>query len=388
MRNSWKIYLLALITFFVGTSQFSIVGMLDKIAATAGVSVSTAGQLITVFAIGNAIGAPLIKVAMVKFNQRKQLLLALFIILFGIVSILVLPGFRFLLTSRVILGVGTGVFLVTAYSIAAKLAQPGHTAGAMSTVTMGFSSSLVFGVPIGRIVSASYGWKATFWGIGFLCLLAIFIVARIIPAMAGEASVPLTKRLAYLKNPRIAVALSVTFFVFFGYSMVNTYITPYLATALPKMDREMSVILFALGIASLIGSRLGGFLADRVGIFRTLVGAMAVQILALAILSTTSGGLTDTVILLMLWEIACWTFGPTQNFNLVSIAPEASDIALSLNISFIQFGFAAGAGIGGIAVESLSVMAIIWIGAIAAAMAAIITFLSLGRARTFARVRG
>jgi len=300
MNNTWKIYMLTLISFVVGTSQFSIVGMLDKVAASVGVSVSTAGQLITVFALGNAIGTPLVMVATAKMNQRKQLLLALAIILLGIVSMLALPGFGFLMASRVILGVGTGVFVVTAYGIAAKLATPGRQGSAMSNIAMGFSSSLVFGVPLGRIVAVAYGWKMIFWGIGIFSLLATFAVARTIPAIEGETAVPLSKRLAFLKQPRVAVTLGVTFLVFIGFSVVDTYITPFLSTVMPTMEREISVILMTLGIGSLIGSRLGGFLADRIGIARTLLGSIVVQALAQVLLSRVSGRVIVTIVLLML----------------------------------------------------------------------------------------
>lgn len=386
-NNTWKIYMLTLISFVVGTSQFSIVGMLDKVAASAGVSVSTAGQLITVFALGNAIGTPIVMVATTKMNQRKQLLLALAIILLGIVSMLALPGFGFLMASRVILGVGSGVFVVTAYGIAAKLAPPGRQGSAMSNVAMGFSSSLVFGVPLGRMVASAYDWKTIFWGIGLFSLLATFAVARTIPAMKGEAAVPLGKRLALLKQPRIAITLGVTFFVFIGFSVVDTYITPFLTAVMPTMEQEISVILMTLGIGSMIGSKLGGFLADRIGIVRTLLGSMAVQALALALLSPVSGWVLVTIPLLMLWEIACWTFGPTQNFNLVSLAPEASGIVLSLNSSFVQLGFATGAGIGGIVVGDWSIMAITWISAASVVIAAVVAVFSFGLAHSFSIAR-
>jgi DHA1 family putative efflux transporter-like MFS transporter len=382
MSNTWKIYMLTLISFLVGTSQFVIVGILDKVAASVGVSVSAAGQLITVSSLANAIGTPVVMVATAKMDRRKQLLLALAILLLGIVSTFALPGFGFLMASRVVLGVGTGVFVVTAYSTAANLAPPGRQAGAMSNITMGFSASLIFGVPIGRVVAAAYDWKAIFWGIGLFSLLAIFAVARTIPATEGEATVPLGKQLALLKKPKIAIALGVTFFVFIGYSVVNTYITPFLASVMPMSEREVSVILFAFGIASLIGSRLGGFLADRIGTARTLVGGMAAQALALALLSTVAGSAIVTLPLLMLWAIAAWTFGPTQNYNLVSLAPEASGIMLSLNSSFVQLGFAAGAGIGGIAAGSSTMLAVSWIGAASVAIAVFIAAVSFRLTRS------
>ncbi|MBT2734769.1 MFS transporter [Bacillus sp. ISL-7] len=376
MNNSWKIYMLTLISFFVGTSQFGIVGMLDKIAHSVNVSIPTAGQLVTAFALANAIGTPIVMIAIAKMKQRKQLLLALTIILIGIISTITLPGFGLLMAARVIMGVGTGMFIVTAYDIAAKLAAPGKQGGAMSNISMGFSSSLVFGVPIGRIIAASYDWKTIFWIIGIFCLLALFVVARTIPDMEGGGAISLVERLAFLKNPQLAVTLCVTLFVFIGFSIIDTYITPFLTAVIPPKF-EISFILFAMGIASVIGSKTGGLFADRIGAFRTLIGSMFIQVLAMVLLSLGgSGWVVATVILLMLWEIACWTFGAVQNFNLVSLAPGASGIVLSLNSSFVQLGFAAGAGIGGIAVGSLTIMAITWISAASVVCAAVLFILS------------
>ncbi|WP_148358655.1 MFS transporter [Peribacillus simplex] len=383
MKNTWKIYMLTLISFVVGTSQFVIVGTLDQVAASVDVSVATAGQLITVFALGNAIGTPFVMVATSKMDQRKQLLLALAIILLGVIGVIALPGFGFLMASRVLLGIGTGVFVVTAYGIAAKLATPGRQGGAMANVAMGYSSSLVFGVPLGRMIASSYDWKVIFWGIGLFSLLAIFAVARTIPVMESEAAVSLGKRLALLKNPRVALTLGVTFFVFISYSILNTYITPFLTAVIPTMKGKLSIILLSMGIASLIGSKVGGLLADRIGIVRTLVGSMAVHIISLVLLSTVSGfgWVMVTLPLLMIWEVAAWTFGPTQNFNLVSLTPEASGIVLSLNSSFVQLGFAAGAGIGGIVAGRSSIQEISWVGATSVVIALLIGVFSFRRSR-------
>ncbi|AIE61484.1 MFS transporter [Bacillus methanolicus] len=387
MNNTWKIYMLTLISFLVGTSQFVIVGILDKVADSVGVSVSVAGQLITVFALANAIGTPVFMMATSKMDRRNQLLLALVIILLGIVSTLALPGFDFLMVSRIVLGVGTGIFVVTAYATAANLALPGRQAGAMSNISLGFSSSLVLGVPIGRVVAAAFDWKVIFWGIGFFTLLGIFAIAKTIPYTKDEEPIPLGKQLALLKNPKVAFALGVTLFVFIAYSVVNTYITPFLTSAISISGRGVSVILFALGIASLFGSKLGGFLADRLGTAQTLIGSMLVQALSLALVSALSGSVVVVISLLMLWTIAAWAFGPTQNFNLLSVAPEASGIILSLNSTFVQLGFAAGAGIGGIAVDSLSILVICWIGAAAVMVALFVAVASLGLTRTYIKIK-
>lgn len=374
--------MLTLISFLVGTSQFVISGILDEVAASVGVSLSAAGQLITVFALATAIGTPVVMVATAKMGRRKQLLLALAIILFGIVLTIALPGFGFLLLSRIVLGVGSGFFVVTSYAVAANLAPTGRQAGAMSNVSLGFSASLVFGVPIGRIVAATYDWKVIFWGIGLFTLLGIFAIAKTIPTTNDEASVSLGKQLALLKNPKIATALGVTFFVFIGYSVVNTYITPFLTSVMSFSGGVVSVILFTLGVASLIGSKLGGFLADRTGTARTLVISMIVQTLSLALLSIAVSSNFIAISVLLLWTIAAWTFGPTQNFNLLSLAPEASGIMLSLNSTFVQLGFAVGAGIGGVAVGGSSIMSICWIGAVAVAVAVLVASFSFGLTRT------
>jgi DHA1 family putative efflux transporter-like MFS transporter len=148
-----------------------------------------------------------------------------------------------------------------------------------------------------------------FWGIGLFTLLGIFAVAKAIPSTKGESSVPLGKQLALIKNPKITTALSMTFFVFIGYSVVKTYITPFLTSVMSFSGGMVSVILFVLGIASLIGSKLGGFLADRTGTARTLVLSMIVQALSLALLSIASGLNFVDIPLLVLWTIAAWTVG-------------------------------------------------------------------------------
>ncbi|CZQ92507.1 Hypothetical protein Tpal_1501 [Trichococcus palustris] len=375
-----KIYLLTFVSFLVGTLQFVIGGILDKVALSVGVSVSTVGQVITAFSLAAAIGTPIFMMATAKMDRRKQLLIGLAAILLSTISTIALPGFGFLMFSRIILGVGTGIYNISAYAIIAKMAPPGRQAMALSNLAMGASAALVIGVPIARVVAAVYDWRIIFLVIGILTLLSIVAVIRMIPTAAGEAPIPLSQQLSLLKNPKITVALSVSFFMFVAYSIVNSYTTPFLLSVMPSMESRISVILLLLGVASLVGSKLGGFLADRMGAARTLVGGMIVQAIALMMIPIFSGSVIATVSLLIIWAIAAWICGPTLNFNLVSLAPEASGIMLSLNSTFIQFGFAAGAAIGGIVVGSASIMAIMWTGAASVAFAAIVGMVSFGLA--------
>ena len=369
MNNTGVIYLLTVISFLVGTSQFVIVGVLDKIAMSMGVSISTAGQLITVFALANAIGTPIVIMAAAKMSQPRQLLLALSLVLCGISLMLIFPSFNWLLVSRAVLGVGTGVFIVTAYAIAAKLAPPGCQGDAMSHISMGFSASVVFGVPIGRIVTAAYDWQAIFWIIGFLCMLGCLVVVRSFSTMAEETPLSFNKQASLLQKQRMAAVLGVTLFVFIGYSVVNTYIIPFLAYIGPMSEQEISSILFALGIAGMIGSKLGGFLIDRIGIARTCMGSMVFQALSLFLLSISATFTIITIASLMIWTTSVWIFALTQSFNIVSLVPKASGILLSLNSSFVQLGYAMGAGIGGVAIGNSSIAIISWIGVISVTFA-------------------
>ncbi|PLS08476.1 MFS transporter [Neobacillus cucumis] len=376
MKNSWKIYLLALITFMVSTSEYVIAGILDKIAASNNVSVSAAGQLITVFAIANAVGSPLVVMATTKLNQRKLLMLSLVLMVLGSVMTFTLSGFGFLVFSRIILALGSGVFAIAAKTAAAKLAPPEKQAGAIGTVILGFSAAIIIGVPIGRLVALVYDWKLIFVGIGVLSLLAIMVIIRTIPAANNEVNVPLGKQLSYLKNPKVLMGLGVTFFWQLGYGVMYSYITPFMLTVTSMNGREVSGALFAFGIATLIGSKFGGFMTDRIGNPRTLVGGLFVHVIALVLLATIAKSTFVIIPLLMLWSFSAWSSGPGMQYNLVWLAPEASGIMLSLYGSFIQLGIAAAAGIGGIAVKSISVLAVSWIGAGSVAIAALIAAVS------------
>jgi MFS transporter, DHA1 family, putative efflux transporter len=358
MSNQHKIYLLAFISFLVGTSQFIIVGVLDQIAASLEISLSKAGQLVSVYALSSAIGAPFIMMATAKMSQRAQLLLSLVIFSLGIFAMLLFQSYLLIVISRMVVGAGAGVFVVIAYGISAKLAEQGKQGAAMSNIAMGFSLALVLGIPLGRLIAAYSTWQTIFWMIGMLSLLSLVVVERNIPKTRCEPPVALRAQLLYFKQPKILSALGITFLFFISYSLINTYIMPLLFSIRPISEHEISTILFALGIASFIGSKVAGFLADRIGISPALLRSMALYALILVLLCFTSHSLLLSSLLLFIWMSAAWTFGPTQSIHLASIAPEASGILLSLNSSFVQFGFAIGAAVGGISIAHFPILAL------------------------------
>lgn len=379
MSKTWRIYILALLSFLVGTSEFIIAGILDKISSSMDISLVAAGQLITVFSLVYAIGTPIIMALTSGRDRRKLLLyaLGLFVIANGLAF--VMPGFGLFVSARVLMALGAGVVVVTSLSIAAMIAPQGRQASAIATVIMGFTASLIVGVPLGRMIAASYDWKMVFGGIGAIGLVAMVVIALTIPSLQGEAAIPLRKQLALLKNPKMAMALLVSFFWLGGYSIAYTYISPYLLTITGMGEKTLSTALFAFGIASLIGSKLGGYSTDRWGVKRTLTSGMLLHVITLILLTLAAHSPSVVFPLLILWSFAAWSSGPTQQYYLVTLAPESSGIMLSLNSSVMQLAMAAGAGVGGVVVGQISLASVTWIGAIGVGIAMVITILSFRR---------
>ncbi|CAH0167311.1 MFS transporter [Peribacillus sp. Bi134] len=372
MLNTWKIYMLAIISFLVGTSEFIISGILDKIADSLGVTLAAAGQLITIFSLVYAIGTPILMALTASLDRRKLMLYSLGLFIVSNLLAFLLPGFGPFLFARIIMALGAGLVVVTALNIAAKLAPPDKKASSIATVVMGFTASLIIGVPLGRIMTDAFGWKSVFGGIALFGLIAMIVLFFTIPATKGDKPVPLLQQLALLKKRKVALGLSITFFWLGGYSIAYTYLSPYLLSVSGISDSLLSTALLIFGIASLIGSKFGGYSTDRWGVSFTLIGGMALHIVMIIMLSIVTNSLMAVLIILTLWSFAAWSSGPTQQYHLATLEPESSGVMLGLNQSMMQLAMAAGAGIGGVVVEQVSLASITWIGATGVAIAMVI----------------
>ncbi|MFS0666830.1 MFS transporter [Peribacillus frigoritolerans] len=372
MLNTWKIYMLAIISFLVGTSEFIISGILDKIADSLGVTLAVAGQLITIFSLVYAIGTPILMALTASLDRRRLMLYSLGLFVVANLLAFLLPGFGPFLFARIIMALGAGLVVVTALNIAAKLAPPDKQASSIATVVMGFTASLIIGVPLGRIMADAFGWKSVFGGIALFGLIAMIVLSFTIPPTKGDKPVPLLQQLALLKKRKVALGLSITFFWLGGYSIAYTYLSPYLLSVSGISDSILSTALLIFGIASLIGSKFGGYSTDRWGVSFTLVGGMALHIVMIIMLSIVTNSLMAVLIILTLWSFAAWSSGPTQQYHLATLEPESSGVMLGLNQSMMQLAMAAGAGIGGVAVEQVSLASITWIGATGVAIAMVI----------------
>lgn len=374
MKSTWKVYVLALVSFLVGTSNYIISGILDRIAETMGTSVAAAGQLITVYSLAYAVGTPIFMALTAKMDRRKLLLYSLGLFIAANLLTFILSGFGLFIAARIITALGAGVVTVNALSIASKIASPGKQASAIANVTMGITASLIIGVPLGRMVASAFGWKAVFLAIAIVGVIAMLVIAAVFPRIQGDKPVPLIKQFALLKKPPVLVALAITFFWLGGYSLAYTYISPFLLEVTHLNDSLISAALFVFGIASLIGSKVGGYNADKRGIKYTLVSGMVLHVISLILLSLVGQSVIAVFAILILWSFAAWSSAPAQQFNLVSLVPESSGVMLSLNSSMMQLAMAVGAGIGGLIVNRVSLASITWFGVLGVLIAIIAVF--------------
>lgn len=381
MSNTWKVYILAIISFLVGTSEYIISGILDNIADTLGITIAAAGQLITIFSLVYAIFTPILMALTSGMDRRKLMVVSLALFTVGNILAFVLPGYELFVLSRIIMALGAGMVVVTALTIAAKIAPEGKQGSAIATIIMGFTASLIIGVPLGRIVTDAYGWKTVFAGIALLGLIAMIIIAVVIPPTKGDKPVPLIQQLALLKKRKVAIGLLITFFWLGGYSIAYTYISPFLINVSGINNNLISGVLLIFGIASLIGSKFGGYSTDKWGVRFTLTSSMALHVIMLILLSLVTNSYIGVLIILVLWSFSAWSSGPAQQYHLANLEPSSSGVLLGLNQSMMQLSMAAGAGIGGIFVEKVSLNSITWVGALGVAIAIIAT-LTVSRKKT------
>lgn len=378
MQNTWKIYILAIISFLVGTSEYVISGMLDKIAGSLGVTVAAAGQLITIFSLVYAIGTPVMMALTAKLDRRKLMIYALGLFVIGNIISFLVQGYGLFAAARVIMALGAGTVVVTALTIAAKIAPPGKQASSLATVIMGFTAALIIGVPIGRTVSDAFGWKVVFAGIAAIGIIAMLIIRFALPEIKGDKPVPLIQQFSLLKKRKVAVGLAITFFWLGGYSVAYTYLSPYLLNVTHIGSGILSTLLLIFGVASLAGSKAGGFSADKWGARMTLTGGMALHAIMLMLLPFVTHSAFGAAAVLI-FSSPPGHQEPAQQYHLATMEPESSGVLLGLNQSVMQLAMAAGAGIGGLVVTHLSLASVTWIGSagVVIAMCGVLSLASL-----------
>ena len=363
------LWALTLSAFAIGTTEFVIVGLIPTIAASLNVSVPSAGLLVSLYALGVAIGAPVLT-ALTGRVPRKQLLLGL-MVLFTVGNLLawMAPGYGTLMAARVLTGLAHGVFFSIGSTIATGLVPKEKAASAIALMFSGLTVALVTGVPLGTFIGQRFGWQSTFLAVSLLGVIAIVGSALLVPAnIAGAKPSSLRTQLAVLRKPRLLLVYAMTTLGYGGTFIAFTYLAPILQEVSGFSASSVSLVMLVYGVSVAAGNIWGGKLADRKGPIRALQIVFALLAAVLLVLSFTAPNK-----LLVLATVLAWgavAFGNVPGLQVYVVqraerdAPAAVDVASGLNIAAFNVGIALGAWGGGLIVAHLGLMATPWIGAL------------------------
>jgi predicted MFS family arabinose efflux permease len=380
-----RLLVLALGTFAIGTGSFVFAGLLEGVANDLSVSVGTAGNLVTVFAVTYAAVSPVLVTLTGGVAPRKILVAAMAVFAVANAAAVFAPTFGLLLACRVLAACGAAVFTPTALAVAAGLAPSEERGRSISTVTGGLTVSFVIGIPLGSIIGTYSGWRMTFVMVAALGVVAMLGV-RALPSVEAPPVVGFRERVDAMRQPAVLAALGLTTLGLMGGFVVFTYVSPLLTEITGFGGAGVSGLLFLFGVAALIGNWLGGYGADHVGYARlmaAILSLLSLSLLGFSLLVASSGtalAVPGTLAALALWGVAGFALNPLQQYRVAQLAPGIRNIALSLNASAIYLGQGIGAGLGALALGNGSLATLGWTGSLCA-LAALALLLLTSRAK-------
>ncbi|MFI7634449.1 MFS transporter [Nonomuraea sp. NPDC049400] len=351
-------WLLALVftTFTFATDDYVIAGVLPAVSADLGVSEAAGGQLVTVFSLTFALGAPVASVLCAAWPRRGLLTwaLALFTVANGAAA--VTTSYAVLMGLRVLAALAAAAVVPAVFAIATSLAPEDRQGRYLALVMGGMTGSLMLGVPIGTWVGGAFGWQAAF-GLGGLLGLAALVAIRVtLPEPPPAAAMPVGARLASLARPQVLLGLLGIVAIVLGSMMVLTYLAPFLRDLAGAGPAELGWVFALAGLAGLAGGQLGGRAADRWGADRALItgiaGFTAVMGLFAACWLLRPLPLPALLPLLVAWAAVSWWIPPPAQTRLLALAGPAGPQALALNSSAVYVGVSGGGAVGGLVLES------------------------------------
>lgn len=356
--------LLALGTFAAGTAELVIAGILPLVAEDVQVPVGTAGQLVTLYALVFAVGAPVLTALTARVNRRHLLLGALGLFILGNIVTITMPEYGLIMLARIIAACGSAIYSAVAVAVAARLVPAEKRGWAISMVVAGWSISSIIGAPLGTLLGQNFGWRFAFVlviGLSTIAALGIwFYLPKITPLPASR----LNQQIRLLTRPAMVTALGVSALFLGGQYTVYTYLAAFLKDTAHLDGAMVSVALLVYGVAGTVGNFVGGYGSDKLGVNRTLVVFISTNALAMLALPVFGASAIGAVLVTLFWGLSSWAFTSAQQYRLLKLAPEASDLALSLNLSAFNVGIAAGSGLGGFVVSQSGAREAAWAGSL------------------------
>jgi predicted MFS family arabinose efflux permease len=375
------LWALTLSAFAIGTTEFVIVGLIPTIAGSLHVSVPSAGLLVSLYALGVAIGAPVLT-ALTGRVPRKTLLLGLMLLFTaGNLTAWLAPGYAALMAARVLTGLAHGVFFSIGSTIATSLVPKEKAASAIALMFSGLTVALVTGVPLGTFIGQRCGWQMTFLAVALLGVIAFGGIALLVPrGIAGGAPAGLLTQLSVLKKPRLLLVYAMTTLGYGGSFIAFTYLAPILEQVAGFTAGSVGLVMLVYGVSVAFGNIWGGRLADRKGPVRALQIVFALLAAVLFVLDVTAANKIAVLVTVLAWGAVA--FGNVPGLQVYVVrraeidAPRAVDVASGLNIAAFNVGIALGAWGGGLIVAHLGLMHTTWIGGLIVVGAFLLTTLA------------
>ncbi len=338
--------------FAIGTGSLIVTGILPHLASGLGVSVDTAGLLISIFALSYAIGSPIFSTLLGDADRKLVLVGAMTV--FGLANLgaAFASDFWVVMVARIVMAVASGVFMPAANAVAVAVSAPERRGRAIALVTGGMTVSLILGIPIGTAVVSFGGWHLAFLIVTLFSALSLVGLLLKLPKSLPRGTNTLRERLQVASRGDVLLALATTMLWTTGAFVLYTYIAPFLTNHAGIAGPWLAAMLVVSGIGSAIGNQLGGVASDRFGPERSLTVVLSLLAAALFSASLVAVSLPPALAIypipfvLLIWSAAGWAGHPSQMSRLAAMAPDAAVVALSLNASALYFGIAAGAALG------------------------------------------
>ncbi len=321
-------------------------GLLPNVAHDLSVTIPSAGLLVTGYALGVAVGAPLLAVLTSKLPRKLALQLLMLVFIVGNVLCALAPGYGLLMVARVVTSFAHGSFFGIGAVVAASLVPAEKRASAIALMFTGLTLANVLGVPFGTFIGQELGWRATFWIVAGLGVLSALGVTALVPNRHDAAPSTLGRELRVLRDGQVWLALTMTVLGFGGVFVVFTYIAPILEQVGGFSPRAVTLILVLFGVGLTIGNTIGGKLADR-ALMPSLMGILFALAVVMAVFAKTSHSQTGAILTIFVWGIAAFATVPPLQTRVVEKAKDAPNLASTLNIGAFNVGNAGGAWLGG-----------------------------------------
>lgn len=378
MRIPIALLALTISAFAIGTTEFVIVGLIPTIAADLQVSLPSAGLLVSLYALGVAVGAPVLT-ALTGTLPRKLLLLGL-MLLFTLGNLVAwqAPGYESLVIARILTGLAHGVFFSIGATIATNLVAKDKAASAIAIMFSGLTVALVTGVPLGTFIGQHFGWRATFLAVSALGVIAFIASLLFIPrTLQHNKPASVLQQLQVLKQPRLLLVYAMTAVGYGGTFIAFTFLAPILQQITGLNNSSVALVLLVYGVSVAVGNIWGGKLADKKGPIPALQIIFVGLALVLFVFTFTAANPWLAVATVLIW--GAFAFGNVPGLQVYVVqqaahhTPHAIDVASGLNIAAFNLGIALGAWAGGLIVDSWGLQHTPWIGALIVVGALLLT---------------